>query len=168
MAYDAFMWITGGEPTPKGETTDDKMKAKGAFELYSFSWGASNPVTIGSATSGAGAGKVSISSFNVMKKTDKASPVLFLAGCKGAHYPKADVVLRKSGGQAVDYLTYTFTEVFVESIQWSGSAGGDDTPSESVSFAFGKCEIKYYPQDEKGGAGTAVPATWDLRTNKSA
>ena len=168
MAYDAFMWITGGDPNPKGETNDDKFKPKGAFELYSFSWGASNPVTIGSATSGAGAGKVSISSFNVMKKTDKASPVLFLACCKGSHYPKADVVLRKSGGAAIEYLTYTFTEVFIESIQWSGSSGGDDVPSESVSFAFGKCEIKYYPQDEKGGLGTAVPATWDLRTNKSA
>ena len=168
MAYDAFMWITGGDPTPKGETSDGTYKAKGAFELYSFSWGASNPVSIGSASSGAGAGKVSISSFNIMKKTDKASPVLFLACCKGGHYPKADVVLRKSGGKAVEYLTYSFSEVFVESIQWSGSAGGDDTPSESVSFAFGKCELKYYPQDEKGGAGTAVPASWDLRANKSA
>ena len=168
MAYDAFMWITGGDPTPKGETSDATYKAKGAFEPYSFSWGASNPVSIGSASSGAGAGKASISSFNIMKKTDKASPVLFLACCKGGHYPKADVVLRKSGGKAVEYLTYSFSEVFVESIQWSGSAGGDDTPSESVSFAFGKCELKYYPQDEKGGAGTAVPASWDLRANKSA
>ena len=167
MAYDAFMWFTGGQPTPKGESTDDTYKAKGAFEIYSFSWGASNPVTIGSGTTGAGAGKVSISSFNVMKRMDKASPVLFLACCKGAHYDKADVVLRKAGGTAVAYLTYTFTEVFVESIQWSGSSGGDDTPTESISFAFGKCEMKYTPQDDKGNPGTAVPATWDLRTNVS-
>src|SRR5262245_55197550 len=166
MAYDAFMWITGGEPTPKGETTDAKYKGKGAFELYSFSWGASNPVTIGSAAGGAGAGKVSLSSFNVMKTTDKASPVLFLACCKGAHYPKADVVLRKSGGNAVEYLTYTFSEVFVESIQWSGSAGGDDTPSESLSFAFGKVQMKYTPQAAKGAKATAVPASWDITKNE--
>ena len=37
MAYDAIMWFTGGEPTPKGETTDDKMKAKGAIEVYKYS-----------------------------------------------------------------------------------------------------------------------------------
>ena len=167
MAYDAFMWFTGGSPTPKGETTDKTYKEKGAFEIYSFSWGASNPVQIGSSTSGAGAGKVSISSFNVMKKTDKASPVLFLACCKGGHYPTAEVVLRKSGGDAIEYLTYSFEQVFVESIQWSGSAGGDDVPTESVSFAFAKVDIKYYPQDEKGGKGTAVPASWDLRLNVS-
>src|SRR5262245_38479408 len=122
MAYDDFMWFTGGDPTPKGETTDAAYGKKGAFEIYSFSWGASNPVTIGSSATGAGAGKVSLSSFNIMKKTDKASPVLFLACCKGGHYPKAEVALRKSGGTAVEYLTYTFTEVFVESIQWSGSS----------------------------------------------
>ena len=51
--------------------------------------------------------------------------------------------------------------------QWSGSSGGDDMPTESVSFAFGKVDIKYFPQDEKGGQGTAVPASWDLRANKS-
>jgi type VI secretion system secreted protein Hcp len=167
MAYDAFMWFTGGDPTPKGESSDATYKAKGAFEIYSFSLGASNPVQIGSASPGAGAGKVSLSSFNIMKKMDKSSPVLFLACCKGGHYTKADVVLRKAGGTAMEYLTYTFTEVFVESIQWSGSSGGDDVPTESVSFAFGKLEMKYIPQDEKGGPGTAVPATWDLRENKS-
>jgi len=167
MAYDAFMWFTGGEPTPKGETTDETYKGKGAFEIYSFSWGASNPVTIGSAATGAGAGKVSLSSFNIMKKLDKSSPVLFHACCTGSHYATANVALRKAGGKAMEYLTYVFTEVFVESIQWSGSSGGDDMPTESVSFAFGKVDIKYFPQDEKGGQGTAVPASWDLRANKS-
>jgi type VI secretion system secreted protein Hcp len=165
MAYDAFMWFTGGQPTPKGESTDKIYSPKGAFEIYSFSWGASNPVTIGSATTGAGAGKVSISSFNVMKRMDKASPVLFLACCKGSHYDKADIVLRKAGGEAVEYLTYTFSEVFVESIQWSGSSGGDDTPTESLSFAFGKVEMKYTPQAAKGEKATAVPASWDLTKN---
>ena len=33
---------------------------------------------------------------------------------------------------------YTFTDVMVDSIQWSGSPGGDDVPTESVSFAFAK------------------------------
>ena len=77
MAYDAFMWLTGGTPPANGETTDATYKAKKAFEIYSFSWGASNPTTIGSSSGGAGAGKVSLSSFNIMKKTDSASPALF-------------------------------------------------------------------------------------------
>jgi type VI secretion system secreted protein Hcp len=165
MAYDAFMWLKGGAPEAKGETTDKTYKDKSAFEIYSFSWGASNPVSIGSASGGAGAGKVSISSFNVMKKTDSASPALFLNCCKGQHFTEAHVVLRKAGGEALEYLTYDFEEVFVESIQWSGSSGGDDTPTESVSFAFGKVDLKYTPQKGKGEKGTAIPATWDIRQN---
>jgi type VI secretion system secreted protein Hcp len=168
MAYDAFMWLKGGAPEAKGESTDKEFAKEKAFEIFSFSWGASNPVTIGSATAGAGAGKVSISSFNIMKKTDSASPALFLNCAKGQHFTEGHVVLRKAGGTALKYLTYDFHEVFVESVQWSGSSGGDDTPSESVSFAFSQVDIKYTPQDTKGTPGTAIPASWDLTQNVGA
>src|ERR1700674_2983251 len=108
MAYDSFMWLKGGAPEAKGETTDKVYSAKHAFEIYSFSWGASNPVTIGSASGGAGAGKVSISSFNIMKRTDSASPALFLNCAKGQHFTEGHVVMRKAGGDAVEYLKYDF------------------------------------------------------------
>jgi type VI secretion system secreted protein Hcp len=165
MAFDTFMWLEGGAPNANGESTDKEFGPKKAFEIYSFSWGASNPVTIGSATAGAGAGKVSISSFNVMKKSDSSSPALFLNCAKGQHFTAGHVVMRKAGGTALQYLTYDFTEVFVESIQWSGSSGGDDTPTESVSFAFSKVDIKYTPQKADGTAGTPIPASWDLTQN---
>jgi type VI secretion system secreted protein Hcp len=165
MAYDAFMWIKGASPEIKGETQDKVYSQKHAFEIYSFSWGASNPTTMGSGSKGLGAGKVHISSFNIMKKTDSASPALFLNCCTGKHIPEVHVVLRKAGGKALDYLTYDFSEALVESVQWSGSSGGDDTPTESVSFAFEKVDIKYTPQDAKGTAGTPIPASWDLMKN---
>lgn len=168
MAFDAFMWLEGGNPPANGETTDATYKDKKAFEIYSFSWGASNPVTIGSASGGAGAGKVSLSSFNIMKKTDSSSTALFANCCAGTHFDKAHVVLRKAGGTQLPYLTYDFEEVFVDSVQWSGSSGGDDTPTESVSFAFGKVNLEYSPQSTKGGESKKVTAVWDLRANKSA
>src|SRR5436309_4100688 len=102
MAFDAFVYFDAASSSGlkvKGESTDDVYKSKGAFEIYSFSLGASNPVTIGSATEGSGGGKVSISSFNVMKKTDAASAALFRACCDGSHFTAAHVVLRKSGGK---------------------------------------------------------------------
>jgi type VI secretion system secreted protein Hcp len=169
MAFDAFMYFDGNNAdTIKGETTDNVYKAKHAFEIHSFSWGASNPTTVGSAGGGMGAGKVSLSSFNIMKKSDAASPALFLACCNGTHIGAGHVVLRKAGGKnPVEYLTYDFTEVMVESIQWSGSSGGDDTPAESVSFAFGKFEGKYTPQDATGTKGTPVPFSWDVIKNSS-
>jgi type VI secretion system secreted protein Hcp len=153
--------------TLKGETTDKKYSEKKAYEIFSFSWGASNPTSVGSAGGGMGAGKVSISSFNIMKKTDAASPGLFLACCNGEHIGAAHVVLRKAGKDPLEYITYDFTEVMVESIQWSGSAGGDDTPTESVSFAFGKFAGIYTPQTTAGGKGTPVSFSWDVLHNTS-
>lgn len=167
MAYDAFMWLEGGAPESKGETTDHAYAAKHAFEIFSFSLGLSNPVTLGSQSGGAGAGKVIFSSFSIMKKTDSASPTMMLNCAKGQHFTAAHVVLRKAGGDALEYLTYDFKEVFVESIQWSGSSGGDDAPAESVSFAYGSIDLKYTPQKGKGEKGTTIPASWSILTNKS-
>jgi len=50
----------------------------------------------------------------------------------------------------------------VDSIQWSGSGGGDDSPTESLSLAFEKVEIVYSSQDDKGTAKKTVGAGWDI------
>jgi type VI secretion system secreted protein Hcp len=158
MAFDTYVELTGidGEATAKG------FEKK--IEIFSFSWGASAPVTVGPGTSGMTASRVSISSFNVMKKTDVASPKLFKACCTGDHIKKCTVSMRKqtgAGGQEV-FLTYTFDEVMVESIQWSGSSGGDDTPSESLSFAFGKVTVEYKTQGKDGKLVAGTPVVWDI------
>ncbi len=159
MAYDTFLDLQGVQ----GESTAKGMENK--IEIYSFSWGASNPTTISSGATGLAAGKVSISSFNIMKKTEKSSPTLFQGCCTGKHFDKATVTMRKATGDSGQqaFLTYDFTDVMVDSVQWSGSSGGDDTPTESVSFAFAKVEINYQQQDSKGGSiGKAVKGSWDL------
>src|SRR5690349_20481046 len=146
MAFDTYMSlddaaVVKGEATAKGLTPET-----GWFEIFSFSWGASNPTTVGTHATGLAAGKVSVSSFNVMKKSENASPLLFAACCTGQHYKKAKVVCRKAAGttgKQMVFLEYDFEDVMVESIQWSGSSGGDDTPTESVSFAFAKVAIQY-------------------------
>jgi len=159
MAFDTYMDVKDipGEATAKG------FEKK--IEIYSFSWGASAPVTIGPGTTGISASRVSISSFNVMKKTDIASPELFKACCLGSHIDKITVSMRKQtgvGGQD-SFLVYTFEEAMVESVQWSGSSGGDDTPTESVSFAFAKVTIDYKPQKPDGKLDKSTPVVWDVR-----
>jgi type VI secretion system secreted protein Hcp len=161
MAFDAFLKLD----TIKGESKDSKHT--GEMEIYSFSFGASNPTTIGSASSGAGGGKVHFSSFSFMKKTDSASPLLFQACCSGQHIDTGGLTLRKAGGDnPLEYLKWKFKTVFVESIQWSGSSGGDDSPTESVSFVYGQKTIDYQPQSAKGAAeGGAIHGGWDVTTN---
>ncbi len=158
MAFDAFIKIHGveGESIRKGHEKE--------IEIYSFSWGASNPTTVGHGT-GLTAGKVSVSSFNIMKKTDKASPSLFQACCIGKTFTDATVTLQKASGNAaspIHFLTYKFKDVMVESIQWSGASGGDDTPTESVSLAFGSVQIDYTPQGMEGDASGNASASWDI------
>ena len=163
MAFDTFLDLgpIKGESTAKG--------FEGKVEIFSFSWGASAPVTIGSGSGGVSGGKVSVSSFNIMKKTDSASALLFLACCRGDHVETVTVTMRKAGGTAgqLPFLKYTFSTCMVESIQWSGSSGGDDSPTESVSLAFGKCEIEYSKQDKTGKMAVAGQAAWDLTTVSS-
>jgi type VI secretion system secreted protein Hcp len=166
MAFDAFMYVTGGKVPAQGETTDKTFSANKAWEIASFSFGASNPTTVGSQSGGSGGGKVSISSFNIMKKTDNASPSLFKSCCMGSFYDTGVVTLRKAGGaNPLVYLVYTFTEVYVDNIQWSGSSGGDDTPAESVSFSFATVKVEYWPQTKDGKAGTLKDASWNVTTN---
>jgi len=164
MAFDTYMQIDGGTEVV-GEATASGIP-KGAFEIFSFSWGASNPTTVGTTGGGLSAGKVSVSSFNVMKKSEKSSPILFSTCCNGQHYKAAQVVCRKAAGKSAKqatFIQYDFTDVMVESIQWSGSTGGDDTPTESVSFAFAKVKITYNIQNtDTGELSKGAEASWDL------
>ncbi|HTN74762.1 MAG TPA: type VI secretion system tube protein Hcp, partial [Pirellulaceae bacterium] len=100
MAFDTYMKFEGALEV-KGESTAAGFE--GQIEIYSFSFGASNPVSVGPGSGGLSGGRVSISSFNVMKKTEASSTVLFTACCTGQHFDKVTVTLRKatgaSGGQ---------------------------------------------------------------------
>jgi type VI secretion system secreted protein Hcp len=156
MAFDSFIKFPGVEGESKRKGFEKQI------EILSYSLGASNPSTIGTG-GGGGAGKASISSFNFMKKTDITSPILFQTCCQGGHFDKVSVTLNKAGGKAaVDFLKYEFEQVFVDSIQWSGSSGGDDTPMESVSLSFGKVVITYVGQNPDGTKGATKVGQWDL------
>ena len=160
MAYDSYLLL--GDV--KGESTDDAHKQW--IELYSFSLGISNPVTVGSATGGLTAGKANFSSFNVMKKYDSASVALASAASSGKHYDKAEVELCLTTGGKHTYIKYVFEDCMIESIQWSGSAGGDDRPTESLSIAYGKVTWEYTPIKHDGTKGDKIgPQGWDITKN---
>jgi type VI secretion system secreted protein Hcp len=165
MAFDAYLQVGDGSDIV-GEATATGLEGKGWIAIYSFSWGASNPSTVSPGAKGLSAGRVSVSGFNLMKKTDNASNKLMTACCVGQHYPKATVVLRKATGTAGKqqiFLQYVFTDVLIESIQWSGSSGGDDEPTESLSLAFASFSNHYWMQDTATGKMAAgSSATWDI------
>ena len=162
MAYDAFLQLEG----IVGES--QKENHEGEIDLMSFSWGASNSSSVGTGT-GVSTGKVSVSDFSVMKSTDKSSPVIFQKCCDGSVIPQALVTLqRQVQGEATPYLVYTFTNVFVTSVQWSGSGGAGDTPMESVAFCFEVGQVDYSPQKDDGSEAPAIHGGWDVGQNVKA
>ena len=168
MAVDGFIWFKSATPgsTPEGETKDEVFSKEKAFEIKDFSFGIENPTTIGSASGGAGAGKVKFNEFTIKRRTDKASPVLFRNCCVGAHYQEVNIAIRKAGGDPVtagkEFLRFKFDTVFTTKIDWSGL--GDEGPEESITFVYGKLGIKFTA--EKGLK--PVSDGWDQVTNKDA
>ena len=128
----------------------------GAFNVLSWSWGASNPTTIGGGSGGgAGAGKVSLSNLNVLKDFDACSPALFGAVATGRHFESATLVQSNSDGTVT---TLALTDVIVESWQASGSVASEQA-TESVSFAFAKVCLT------DGGSGSRF--CYDVVANKT-
>lgn len=162
MAEDAFMWIKGGKPAVEGETSDDKMKAKKAFELQSYSFGGYNQQDIGSGTHGAGQGKGEYGQLAITKTVDKASMTLFQNMLSGAHFDEAFVLIRRAGGDQINFLEINMKKVFVANIDWSGGAG---MLSESIVFGAGSIETKYTPQKADGKPDTPISALWSKITN---
>jgi type VI secretion system secreted protein Hcp len=162
MAYDAFLKLDG----ITGES--QKQNHTGEIDIMSFSWGGSNSSSVGTGT-GVSVGKVSVSDFSIMKSTDSASPVLFQKCCDGSVIATGVVTLqRQVSGTATPYLVYNFTNVYVTSIQWSGSGGAGDAPMESVSFCFEVGTVDYTPIGDDGTAGNAVHGGWDVGQNVKA
>ena len=176
MPFDAFLKID----TVKGESAD--AKHKGDIDVLNFHWGLTNATTIGSATSGAGAGKAKFNEFTIIKQTDAATPALFKACASGQHLQSASLIIRKAGGTQLEYLTIKFGTVFVVSIKSRGpkspmlpagdelqeaTSSADLLPTEEITFVYGTLHVQYQPQGSDGAArGGPVLAGWDQVLNK--
>jgi type VI secretion system secreted protein Hcp len=55
-------------------------------------------------------------------------------------------------------------EVFITSVQPSGSTGGDIM--ESVSMSYQSIDFAYKPQDEKGALGGEVKFGWNVKATQ--
>jgi type VI secretion system secreted protein Hcp len=168
VAIDAYLMFNESSASAsssviKGEAT--RKGFEGAIEIESFNFDIANTVNLGSATSGAGAGKVQFNPFVVKKRPDISSPTILQSCAAGMHYQKASVIVAKAGGNnSVTYLCFDFSLVFVKSVEWSVDSGAD-TPLEVISFEYGGLAVTYKPQKTDGTAGSAVVGGWNRITN---
>ena len=116
----------------------DSTKGRDWIELQSFSFGASNRSNIGSATGGAGGGKVQFKEVTIKKMTDSASPIFFKAS-RSHTSDNCTVNFDKANtSEQQPYLTLELKNVMVSSYQ----VGGGERPMESISLNFTKIEYK--------------------------
>jgi type VI secretion system secreted protein Hcp len=134
-----------------------------AISVDGYSWGVENQTTIGSATSGAGAGKAKFQDLQIVKKVDEVSTALFKAAATGQHAATGTLKLYKGeskGGQP--YMTYTLKTVFVSSLSQSGSGG--EVPNEQVQLVVGAVTTAF--ADPAVGKAPALPKFgWDITKN---
>jgi type VI secretion system secreted protein Hcp len=157
MAVDVFLKMTD----IKGESKDSAHE--GEIDVLSWSWGLAQTGTAAHG-GGAGAGKVQFSDLNFMHALDKASPVLMLKCATGDHIKEAVLTARKAGKGQQDYLIIKMKEVFITSIQPSGSS---EHPMESVSMQFSHVSLDYKPQKADGSLDAAVNFIYDIKKNVS-
>src|SRR5262245_3355600 len=169
MAFDAFLNITrSGEepkfpPDIKGESTDAKRKDWIQILAFKFAVEQASTANWGG---GAGAGAVKVGDFSIVKKVDQATPSLYLACCEGEHFDTVQVRIRKAGGNALDYLIYTFSTAIITAVRTGGNGqGADEIPLEEVSFNFARYAIDYYRQDAHGHINPpgAFHGGWDVK-----
>jgi type VI secretion system secreted protein Hcp len=146
----------------KGESADDKHK--GAIEVQSFSWGASNAG--GHSTGGGGgAGKVSFQDLHFTTGVNKASPDIMLACANGKHIKKAVLIVRKQGEKQQVYYKLTMEDLLVSSYQSGGHDGGDSVPTDQFSLNFTKITFDYAPQKPDGSLDAYATTGWDVKKN---
>ena len=173
MAVDAFIKFNGNKIVISGESQDTVLSGtKGWSALKSVTFSTEHPASIGTASLGAGGGKVQFNDFTITKFVDIASPMLFLSLCSGDSIKDAQIVMRKAVGGtgtsgATGYLIYDFYLLFVTKIETSLEEEGE-APVETVTFAYGATQISYQKQKLTGDMdGSPLIKSWSRITNQA-
>ena len=159
MSQDIFLKINGIE----GESQD--VAHKNEIEVLSFSWKILQESTM-HAGSGGGAGKATVEDLEFEHYVDRSSPNLMKYCLTGKHVQEAMLTVRKAGGNPLEYLKLTFSDVIVTSVQPYGSNSDDLRVRERVRLSFSKISQEYAVQNAQGGSGGAITAAYDIKGNK--
>lgn len=160
MAQDIFLKINGID----GESQDAAHKNE--IDISSWSWQVLQESNMHQG-SGGGSGKATVKDLVVVHNVDRSSPNLMKYCLTGKHISEARLTVRKAGGNPLEYLKITMTDVVITNVQPAGSTK-DEVISEQVSMSFAKVKQEYTVQNQQGGSGGAVTAGFDIKLNKEA
>lgn len=160
MAIDMFIKVDDIEGESQGAGHAKEI------DVLAWSWGASQSGNAHMSAGAGGRGKVSVQDLSFTKYIDSATPALLQKCFDGRHIAEAELVVRKAGGTAMEYLKITMRDVMVSSVSTGGS-GGEDRLTENVTLNFSKVTLAYSPLKDDGTAGAEKLAGWDIAANKT-
>lgn len=166
MARDMTIKIDGIE----GESVVDGHKNE--IDVYGFDFGATQ-TGAGHISSGGGAAKADVKDLTIIKRLDKASPLLLSHCLTGKHIKEVTLFVRKVGGKAIDYYKITMSKVIITGVS-TGSVevpesikGASDMIGESVSLNFAEVTVEYTPQKEDGSAMAKISQKYLVAEGKA-
>lgn len=168
MAYDMFLDIDG----IPGESGDSKYKDK--IEVFGFNWQVSQQGSFAHGNTNAG-GKADIRSLRVTKRTDASSHLLFINSVTGAYIKQATLIVRKPGGEPLDYLKIQLNDVVIESFVIEGKPAHElqgkppeqtSHPLETISLAFSKVKVAYARQKDDRTLEAYKEVGWSVKENR--
>lgn len=157
MAQDMFLKLTD----IKAESKDKKYGKN--IDVLAWSWGASQSATM-HVGGGGGGGKVACQDISCTKYVDVSSPILMKHVFTGKHIPEGQLIVRKAGGEALDYLTISMKKIIISSYSTGGS-GGEDRLTENFSMNFSEVSFEYVEQLTTGGAGAKPDYAYNMSEN---
>lgn len=131
----------------KGESVD--AKHKDYIDVLAWSWGVTGPQR---------KTPVCPHEFSIDKYVDAASPPLVAAAAQGQVFPTAIVTVRKAGSQTGDYLSFTFNNAVITSMQ-SQAMTTLDRLNETMTLAYATATISYAVQNADGSLGAPITVT---------
>jgi type VI protein secretion system component Hcp len=143
-----------GSVDTKGQTGD--------IGLDKFAFGAEG--TVASATTGAGAGKLNVQTFEFVKQIDKTSPTLFRDEVSGKVISKAEVDVFAAGtkGTVSQLASYDLSHLVIKNITHKGSTETVLGVFQSVSSTLGSGQNKV-----STGWNQVSNSGWDLTSTKT-
>lgn len=159
MSQDIFLKINGID----GESLDSSHKNE--IEVLSFGWNVHQDSAM-HAGSGGGSGKATVEDLEFEHFVDRSSPNLMKYCLTGKHIAEAKLTVRKAGGNPLEYLKFTFSDVIITSVAPSGSNADELRIKERVRLSFSKIKQEYAVQNAQGGSGGAITAGYDIKGNK--
>jgi type VI secretion system secreted protein Hcp len=151
---------------PKGGTLQAGGTQNGstavAFEVTSYHWGISNPVVLGSATGGAGAGKVTFHTFDLELALNSGAALLYKSLVSGEHFTSASITVARPGA-GKPFLRWQLKTVFLSRLQL---AGGAEAPRLEAELEFGAIVGAFQTQRPDGSLGAVKQVGWNQVLNK--